>query len=133
MGLQNATILDGATISAAGGTSKTLSVDGIPVTNGIHLSDFSVADLRVRPNVTAKNRPAAYNKTTAKWTKGKRESVFAFPKILADGSIEYPLVRIEVEDHPEMTDAELTKMFCWAAQVFFDPDFVNFMKYGSLA
>lgn len=133
MGLQNATILDGATVGATGGTSKTLSVDGIPVTNGIHLSDFSVADLRTRPNVTAKNRPAAYNKSTAKWTKGKRELVLTFPKILADGSIEYPLVRIEIEDHPEQSDAELIKMFTWASQAFIDTDFTNFMKYGSLA
>lgn len=133
MGLQNATVLDGATISATGGSAKTLSVDGIPVTNGIHLSDFSVADLRTRPNVTAKNRPAAYNKSTAKWTKGKREIVLTFPKILADGSIDYPLVRIDIEDHPECTDAELTKMFVWASQVFSDPDFTNFIKYGSLA
>lgn len=133
MGLQGATIMDGATISATGGTSKTLSVDGIPVTNGIHLSDFSVTDLRVRPNVTAKNRPAAYDKSTGKWRKGKRELVITIPKLLADGSIEYPLIRIEIEDHPENTDAELVKLFTWASQIFFDADFTNFVKYGSMA
>lgn len=133
MPLQNATILDGAAVTAAGGTSKTLAPDGFTVTNGIHLSDFSVADFRTRPNVTAKNRPAVYNKTTGKWKKGKRELVISHPIILADGSVEYPLVRIEIEDHPETTDAQITKLMVWAAQVFIDADFTNFCKYGSLS
>ena len=54
MGLQNGTLMDGATLTVNGGTLKTLSVDGQQVVGGIHLQDSSVTDYRTRPNATAK-------------------------------------------------------------------------------
>lgn len=133
MGLANATLMSGGTLSVTGGTSKTYAPDGVNVANGIHLADFSVTDARIRPSLTAKNRPAAYDKTKGVWVRGKRECVLTIPKVLASGITEFPNVRIIIEDHPEMTDAELTTLLGLAGQIFFDTDFTNYVKYGSLA
>jgi len=133
MPIVNGTILDGATISATGGTSKTLSLDGTLVSNGVRVSDFSVTDARVRPSVSAKNRPASYDRNTGVWKKRKSECVLTFPKVLASGVIEYPNVRIIVEDHPEMSAAETTKMALWSAQVIFNASFADFIAKGVTA
>lgn len=133
MAIANATILDGATIGATGGTAKTLSLDAIKVANGIHATDFSVTDARLRPNLTAKGRPSVYNRVTDEWSMGKREAVFAFPKLLASGKIIFPNIRIVVEDHPEMSAAELLKMQVWASHLLFDADFTDYVQKGVVA
>lgn len=132
MGLQNATILDGATLSATGGTSKTLTIDGQQVTNGIHLADASVADYRTRPNVTAKVKQYTLN-SDGLYGKGKRSLTLTMPKILSSGKQGFPCIRIEMEDFPEMSDTEQNKLLVWAGQILFDADFTAFWKTGSLA
>lgn len=131
MGVRNATILTGATLAATGGTSSTLSVTGVTVPNGVQIADFSVADFRIRPVVTVRSRVPALLKDGT-WSKSKQQVSITIPKILANGSTTFPVRRIEIEDHPEMTDAEVTKLNQWAAQILFDADFTNFVKQGSL-
>jgi hypothetical protein len=133
MGIQNGTILDGGTTSTTGGTSKTLSVDGQKVNNGLHVTDLSVTDGRIRPGIWFSVKMPAYNNAQNVWTRGRKEAKLDFPKILASGIIEFPGVRIIVSDHPEQTDAEVTKMLNWGAQLLSDPDFVAFFKQGSVA
>lgn len=132
MPLQNASILDGASISATGGTSVTLSTDGLQVPSGIHLIDASVTDYRARPNVTCRNKVPVIQ-PDGTYGKGRRSTVLAFPKVLESGKQGFPCVRIELEDFPEMSVAEIDKMLNWAAQVLTDPDFVSFWRTGSLA
>lgn len=133
MPIANATILDGGVLAVTAGTSRTLTLDGVNVSNGVHLSDFSATDPRLRPSVSVKNRPAVYNKQTGTWTRRKSEAVFTFPKLLPSGLIDFPNVRIIIEDTPEMTDAELVRMLNWPPQMFIRPDFVAFIKTGVTA
>lgn len=132
MGLQNATILDGGTVSATGGTSKTYTPDGVPVNRGIHLIDASVTDFRTRPTMTATVKQPPLS-SDGSWGKGRKGLTLCVPKVLASGKQIFPLVRIEFEDHPEMLSTEQDRLLSLASQCLCDPDFVNFWRVGSLA
>lgn len=132
MPLQNASIQDGATIGVTGGTTVTLSTDGLQVPSGIHLIDASVTDYRTRPNVTCRNKVPVLQ-PDGTYGKGRRTMALAFPKVLASGKQGFPCIRIELEDFPEMSQAEIDKMRNWAAQVLTDSDFISFWQTGSLA
>lgn len=134
MGIQNASILTGATISATGGTSSTLVPTGLTIANGIQVQDQSGTDARLFPTCTYINRPAQYNRATKTWSKGKRTGKIVIPRLMTDGSIEYPLGEVRIEDFPEMTDAERLKILTWLAQmVGFDADFTAFFLKGNIS
>lgn len=132
MGLQTATILDGATCSATGGTSKSYQPDGLPVTRGVHCIDTSVTDFKVRPQFSAQVKQPVLASDGITWSKGRKTVTFQIPKVLASGKQIFPLVRIEFEDHPDMSDAEKTRILNIAGQILFDADFTNFWLLGSL-
>jgi hypothetical protein len=118
--------------TTTGGTAMALSSDGVDVKNGIHLADMSELNFIIRSNMTLRTRnPVLQN--DGSYSKAKRYITIVVPKILADGSVSFPLRRIECEDHPEMTAAEITNLNMLAAQVFTDSDLANFLLYGSLA
>lgn len=132
MPISNATILDGTTCSAAGGSTKTLIVDGQTVSGGVHVIDTSVTDGRIRPSLTFKYRPATLN-ADGFYGKSKKDVSIVVPKILANTKIGFPLIRISLEDFPEMTAAEVDKLATWGAQVLFGTNFRNFILYGTLS
>lgn len=131
MPIQNSTLLSGATLSAAGGTPFTLTVDGTQVKSGVHVADASVADFKTRPNATFKARMPS-KKADGSYQKGKNSVTFVRPKVLANGVVDYPLVRIDVEYSAESTDAEIIALMNQGAQLLFDADFTSFFKTGSL-
>lgn len=133
MPINGMTLLSGASVSATGGTAKTFSPDGLQVKSGVHVADLSVTDFRLRPGVTFKSRMPAKN-ADGTWKKGKFSATLVIPKLLADGkTVEYPLGRIEVEPVAENTDAEITAILTYLAQLPIDSDTVSFFKTGSLA
>lgn len=133
MPIHGMTLLSGATNSAAGGTSKTFSVDGLQVKSGVHVADLSVTDFRLRPGITFKSRMPS-KRVDGTYQKGKFAAALVIPKLLADGkTVEYPLGRIELEPHAESTEAEILAILCYLAQMCFDADTVSFFKTGSLA
>lgn len=132
MGLQNGTLFNGGSIAVTGGTIVTLSVDGQQVIGGIHLQDASVPDYRTRPNATAKTKLPNLN-ADGTYGKGKKSFTLVFPRVLESGKQGFPLVRIELEDFPEMTSNDIDKMCVWAAQVLSGASFVNFWRTGSLS
>lgn len=132
MGLQNGTLSDGGSIAVTGGTTVTLSVDGQQVIGGIHLQDASVSDYRTRPNATAKTKMPSLN-ADGTYGKGKKSFTLVFPRVLESGKQGFPLVRIELEDFPEMTSNDIDKMCIWAAQALSGASFVNFWRTGSLS
>lgn len=129
--LKNATILTGATISATGGTASTLTLAPHVVARGFRIHDLSVTDARIRPFIEVKVRPAAL-RSNGTWQRQIAEYKVVMPKLLANGTIDYPLFAGRLEVHPEMSDAEIVKLITWPAQFHFDTDFTNFMKYGSM-
>jgi hypothetical protein len=67
------------------------------------------------------------------YSKGRRSLVCTIPKVLASGKTVFPLIRIEVEDHPETSAAELAALVSIGVNVLVDTDFANFWSTGSVA
>lgn len=131
MGIINATLLTGATISVTGGTAKTFNSDGFAVPNGIHIVDIGDADYRTRMNITLKNRnPVLVN---GKFSKAKRWMTTVKPQIEADGTISFNVIRTEIESTTTFPAADFTDLCKMHAQMFVDADFASFLTIGSLA
>lgn len=133
MGMQNATILTGATTSFTGGTSVTLQPDSVPVKNGIHLIDTTVVDYPSRPNIFVAASAPIYAKAEKSYANGKKSIQVYFPKVLADGQVKTPSIEIIVRDNPCQSVEEVQKMYDWAIQFCASADFANFRNTGSLA
>jgi hypothetical protein len=67
------------------------------------------------------------------YSKGRRSIVVTIPKVLASGKQVFPLIRIELEDHPESSAAEVAALLSIGANVLIDADFSSFWSTGSVA
>jgi len=117
--------------TTTGGTAMALSSDGVDVKNGVHVADMSESNFLVRSNATFRTRNPQRLPDGA-YTKAKRFASIVVPKLLANDTVVFNLVRIEVEAHPETTESELVNLHMLGAQVFTDADLTDFLKYGSL-
>lgn len=133
MPLNGATLLAGPSISITGGTVKTFTSNGLTVKNGIQIIDASVTDFRIRPVMTVKVTQPVLDKVTGKWLKGKKEISLTIPKLLADGSQEFPNITVILKDHPENSAAEIQALREFALQTLNDADFASFWAAGSVA
>lgn len=133
MSLQNAVLKAGATsASVVGGTDVTFTPDGQTVAGGIHIAAAADADFRTRRNMTIKNKVPTLQ-SDGKYTKAKRSTSYVQPKILADGSTTFNLIRVEMEAHPESTAAEVTELRMIGNQILGDSDFLSFWDTGNMA
>lgn len=134
MSLQNATLLVGATVAASGGTSTAFVPNGATVTNGVQIVDSTSTNAITRAMITCKTiKTAVLDMVTGLFTgKTKRQAQLVKPKVLSSGRVVFPLIRIEIEDHPEMTDAERSALRLEGAQLLVDSDFTEFWRIGSL-
>ena len=133
MSVQNTTLKQDATgITVVGGTDLAFTPDGDDVKNGIHLHAADVFDFRVRPNMTLTNKKAAMQ-ADGDFSKARLKLVGVYPKVLASGKTVYPLFRLEVETHPEQTEAEVDSMLNMAAQCPANAALLPFFKTGDLS
>lgn len=134
MPISGMTILNNSTAQAAptGGTSVTLTEDGVTVANGKHVADASNADFLTRLNATFRNRVSTLQ-ADGSWTKEKRTAMIVQPKLLADGTYVFNLVRVEMEVHPSSTAAERLALKYNGSQLLTDSDADSFWSAGSLA
>lgn len=132
MPINGASIPVNATWTPAGGTATVFTSDGQSVPNGVHLIDAAVTDFRIRPQMTLKTKAPRLDNLGV-YSKGRRSCVVTIPKILASGKSVFPLIRIEIEDHPETTPAELAALISIGANFLLDSDFDQFRKVGSVA
>lgn len=133
MPIKGATLLLDGTVTPSAGTSKTFTEAGETIKNGAKVVDLSQTDARIRPSITCVNRPAVLNALGKYTSKDKKTIKIVMPKLLADGTLTFPLREIRCEDHPEMTDAEKRYLNSYAAQVFVDADFQAFILNGATA
>lgn len=135
MGIANATILVGGTVSATGGTSTAFVPNGAQVNGGIQIVDSTNTNAVTRASATFRTiKNAILDSVTGLFVgKIKRQAQLVRPKVTASGRVVFPLVRIEVEFHPENTDAEISALLSEGAQLLIDSDFTSFWKIGSQA
>lgn len=133
MPIQSAVVKTGATaLTVTGGTDKTFGPDGQTVVNGVHIADVAQADFRIRANATFKNKVPVRG-SDGKYSKDRKSATYVQPKLLADGSTSYNLIRIEREVHPETTAAEAFDLLMIAGQLVSDTDFTTFWTVGNLS
>lgn len=131
MSILNGTILDAGTAVFSGGTSKTLTLAGKDIPNGVAVADFSVTDFRIRPKVEFRNSESKLS-ATGVYGKGSRQATVVIPKILANGTQGFPCIRIKLEDFPEMTTTEIDRLRSFASQLLLDADFTAFWQTGAV-
>lgn len=134
MPISGATILNNSTAQAAptGGTSVTLTDNGVTVTNGKSVADAGNTNFLTRLYGQFRNKPPA-KQPDKTYSKGKRTGTITQPKLLANGDYVNNLVRIELEIHPEATATEVVALMLNGSQLLTDADFQDFWKTGSLA
>lgn len=135
MSVQNATLLVGGTVSASGGTSTAFTPNGAQVTGGVQVVDSTNTNAVTRASLTFRTiKQAVLDVLTGKFTgKVKRQAQLVRPKVLTDGRVVFPLIRIELEFSPDNTDAEISALMSEGAQLLIDADFTSFWKIGSTA
>lgn len=124
-----------AVLSVAGGVDVTFTSDGQDIVNGMHFIDASIADFRVRSQLTAKvKQPSMVNiGGIATLSKDKRSLLYIQPFVDTKGALHYPLIRIEREMHPDMTQDAMLEFNRRGAQMLFNANFTNFWALGSVA
>jgi len=133
MALSNATLLDGATVSATGGTTQTFAPSGKDVPNGVEIVDVGATSYVTRESISFKVKMPTYNANSNTYSKGNREVTLVAPQVLSTGEVAFNVVRIKVEVHPELSAADEEELRKKAAQVLFDSDFSQFFTTGSKA
>lgn len=134
MGVQNATLMVGATVAASGGTSTAFAPNGAVVSGGIQIVDSVSTNNVTRATITLKTiKQAAFDMVKGIFTgKTKRQIQLVRPKVLANGSVSFSLVRLELEYHPDNTADEVTQLLTEGAQLLTDADFAAFWRLGNL-
>lgn len=134
MGVSNPTLMVGATVAATGGTATTFVPNGADVKSGIQLVDSTNTNAITRAVITLRTiKTALFDAIKGMFTgKTRRSCQLVRPKVLVSGQVIFPLIRIEVEDHPEMSDAERAQLRSEGAQMLTDPDFTPFWTLGSI-
>lgn len=132
MALQNATILEGATLSATGGTSKTYALTGTKIANGIQIADTSVASMSTKPFYNLSAKPTVYDRATDTWGLEKRGITSVRPYVDAKAKQQFPSIDTKVNFTQDMTQGQKEELIRMHAQALIDGDFTSFLISGTL-
>lgn len=130
MSVKNLSILSGTTLSATGGTAMPFLPYGKVISNGVSVMNMAEPVYALRNTVTVSIKHPTMG-ADGNLTKFKKKCTYVRPHILANGTVVYPVARIEFEDHPEMTAAEITEFRLRVAQMLTDADMIAFWETGS--
>lgn len=131
MSIENLTLLAAPTISITGGSAKTFTPDGTVVNRGISVSDISVTDIRVRPQVVCKNQSGSLQ-PDGKWSKDRREVKIVLPGLLPDGSQDFPFGSVSMVVNPLWGPSTVQAIREYLVGLIMDSDMTNFWSTGSL-
>ncbi len=125
MSFNNATFAQGATLSASGGTTKTLKSLGSSLnSNSLYIDEDT--DATTRRTVEVSTKAAKVNATApGGYTQARGSILFIQPKVLANGNKTTNTVRIEGSFDPETTDAERLALVNEACQLAFGSSFAE--------
>lgn len=133
MPLTSAVVKNGATaMTPTGGTDQTFTPDGQTVANGIHIADAAQTDFRIRDNVTLKSKQPTLA-ADGTYSKSKRSATLVLPRTLPNGKPSFPLIRMEVEAHPDLAASVEQELRMKGAQMLTSSHFSAFWVTGSQA
>jgi hypothetical protein len=131
MAIDGLTIKEGATYTPSGGTDITFVESGETVANGIVCINEDETDFYAREKLYATARPPVVG-SDGEFTKQKVSFRILDPGALASGKMNYDLIRIEVEVHPENGNTTVDKLVNLGIAALNSSDLSNFFRYGSL-
>jgi hypothetical protein len=131
MTVQNASINTGSTVSSTGGTAVTYGPNGQTVSNGIVIVDTAAESFLTQAKITLSSKLPTV-KTDGSMTKLKRKAILVEPFVDSKGVLQYDLIRIEREVHPESSAAKALDFNVKGAQLLTDADFTAFWATGNL-
>ena len=134
MPINGLSIADNATsLSVTGGTAQVFTPDGQSVTNGVHVHAAAIADFRVRPHVTFKNKNPQ-RKSDGTFSYGTREMIVTTPYLdTTTGVVYYDTYTVTLRTHPVIPAANTKNARYKTAQMLFDADLENFHTAGDLS
>lgn len=134
MSINGMNIADNATsIAVTGGSALAFYPDGQEVSNGVHVAATAVADFRVRPHVTFRNKNPQ-RKADGSFTNSTRTIVFTYPYLdSVTGHVYYDTITIEHRSNPVIPASNVKNARYCAAQLMSDADTENFNTAGDLS
>lgn len=133
MSLSNASLLEGATVSASGGTALDLESRGSEPGRNI-LFVPADTDLRTRREIDCSvSYPRVQASAPNGYTQARRVAFMKFPLELDNGKVTVNTVKIEMATDVETTTSEIQAYSKLAAQVLIDADFSGFFEDLSVA
>lgn len=129
MSIQNMALLTGATISVTGGVAQTFAPDGTKVTRGISVSDVA-GDTLMRASVVAKNTSGVLQPDKT-YSKDRRSIKYVLPELLADGSIDFAFIEINMVKSPLRGIATVNALKEKGVQLINDSDVANLWISGA--
>jgi hypothetical protein len=130
MSIKTLSMLSGCTVAAAGGSAMPFVPYGKVIANGTSVMNVTEPSYQLR-NVCTFSVKHPTVQADGELSKFNKKGTYLMPFTLASGKIVYPIIRIQMEDHPEMTAAEITEFRLRGVQLLNDPDLVAFWETGS--
>jgi len=121
----------GATTATTGGVDQTFDRTSRNVTNGYEYTDVAEPDFYARNSVIVKARMPS-RQSDGTYSKHKVTIQGVFPLILADGSMTYNTVRLDIDYHPETPAVKIAAMREQGAQMAIGAQFDNVVDAGTL-
>lgn len=131
MSIKNAILKTGCTFTVNGGTDVTFVPTGQTIPNGIQIC-VPADEFAVRRTATFKVKYSTRDPKTGVMSKDRKTATYVRPKVLADGSTVFELLRIEREVHPTTSAADAAALLTEGVQLAFDSDFANYWAVGSM-
>lgn len=131
MSLTAASILKDGTIGVTGGTATAFTRISGDLNQANVVFDGTTILSRTE-GVFARKSPKVSSSSPDGYTQARRSVLLKIPQVLADGSLTYDTVKIEMSRSVETTAADVLTYRGIAAQVLSDSDFDEFWEEGSL-
>lgn len=128
MSLNNASILESATISVTGGTALDFSSLGGNTLGQNKLVVPADVDFKTRRsiNCVAKEPRINVDKPNG-YTQARQSAVLSIPRVLDNGLLSVDTIKVEIATDVETTVAEKQEMLKLGAQICTDSDFADFL------
>lgn len=133
MSVSDMTLKTGATHNVTGGSDNVFKPDGLTIQNGVHVVCVSDSDQLTRKTLTAKVKPSVVDAKTGKMSKDRKSILVVQPIQLSTGEVVYPLLRIEREAHPAMSDEQVNSFNELGSQILVGTACSSFWTTGQIA
>lgn len=131
MTISGSSLLKGTpAITITGGTAFTISLDGIEVSKGIHVSDISNTDYQTRLGITCRSVPAPFQNGV--YGKDEKTMKISSPVLLASGLYGFETLTLQRRLYAESAVARSTELNAIGAQLLFQTAYNAFWQTGAL-